>query len=365
MSEQQKAVATRHPPADKAAIGTIRAVLAAEPDGEPGRLGTITEDQLGDGVVTVRVAWSSLNYKDGLAMTGKGQVVRRFPMVCGVDLAGTVIAVNDEQGDRAPGTAVPGVKVGDEVVVTGFGLGEEHFGGYADLARVRPEWVVPIPEGLDARRAMAIGTAGLTSMLCLMELERHGLTCESTSGSSIVVTGASGGVGSVAVALLAGLGYSVSAVSGRAGQPVQESYLRSLGATEVLPRSEFSDGPERPLGSERWAGGVDAVGGKVLAKILSQVRYAGCVAACGLTGGADLPTTVHPFILRGVTLAGVESVRCPLAVRATAWKRLASELDLARLDEMTIEAPLSEVPALAEEILAGRTRGRVVVAVNP
>ncbi len=332
-------------------MAKMRAVLAAEPDGEPGRLGEVDTSDLPEGDVTVRVEWSSLNYKDGLAITGKGRVVRSFPMVCGVDLAGTV-----ESSDA------PGVAPGDKVIVTGWGLGEERFGGFAELARVRSDWVVPVLEPLSTRRAMAIGTAGLTSMLCVLALERHGLTPELAGDFPVVVSGAAGGVGSVAVALLSGLGYRVAAVSGR---PETEAYLRTLGATEMIGRSELADAPLRPLERERFAGAVDAVGGAVLASIIRQTRYGGCVAACGLAGGADLPTTVHPFILRGVDLAGVESVRCPTPIRREAWQRLATGLRPELLDEMTVEVDLGELPALGEEILAGRTRGRVVVAVSP
>ncbi|MGO8877302.1 MAG: MDR family oxidoreductase [Acidimicrobiales bacterium] len=332
-------------------MSPFRAVLAAEPGGPAGRLATIDEDDLPPGDVTVRVHWSSLNYKDGLAITGKGKVVRSFPMVCGVDLAGTVEA--SDSADFSPG---------DEVVVTGFGLGEERFGGFAELARVRSEWIVALPEGLDPRRSMIIGTAGLTSMLCVMALEQHGLTPTRADGMPVVVTGAAGGVGSVAVAILAGLGYEVAAVSGRSEQ---EGYLRRLGASSLVARAELAAAPPRPLDKERWAGAVDAVGGATLATLLRQTRYGGCVAACGLAGGTDLPTTVHPFILRGVTLAGVESVRCPIEVRRLAWQRLASEVSSELLDEMAEETTLAGLPALAEEILAGRTRGRVVVAVRP
>lgn len=329
----------------------FRAVLAAEPDGSPGRLATIDESELPDLDVTIRVSWSSLNYKDGLAVTGKGRVVRSFPMVCGVDLAGTVES-----------SEAPEFTAGDRVVVTGFGLGEKTFGGFAELARVQSGWIVPLPDGMDARHAMAIGTAGLTSMLCVMALERHGLTPASTGGLPVVVTGAAGGVGSVAIGILAGLGYDVAAVSGRSEQ---EGYLRGLGATLLVPRAELAEAPPRPLDRERWAGAVDAVGGPTLATVISQTRYGGCVAACGLAGGTDLPTTVLPFILRGVTLAGVESVQCPIELRREAWQRLATGLPDATLDQMTVEATLDDVPTLAEEILAGRTRGRVVIAVSP
>lgn len=328
----------------------IRAVLAAEPDGPPGRLGEIDSSQLPDGDVTVRVEWSSLNYKDGLALTGTAPVVRSFPMVCGIDLAGVVEASES-----------PTVAVGDRVIVTGWGLGEERFGGYADLARVRSDWVVPIPDGLDARRAMGIGTAGLTAMLCVLALEDRGLSPERAGDRPVVVTGAAGGVGSVAVTVLARLGYRVAAASGR---PEQEGYLRRLGATELVGRAELAEAKPRALDRERWAGAVDAVGGTTLATVLRQTAYGGTVAACGLAGGVDLPTTVHPFILRGVDLAGVESVRCPTPRRLEAWGRLASDLSTELLEEMIVEHSLPEVPALGAEILAGRTRGRVVVAVN-
>jgi acrylyl-CoA reductase (NADPH) len=329
---------------------TIRAVLAAERDGPAGRLAELGTADLPEDQVTVRVSYSSLNYKDGLAVTGKGPVVRKFPMVCGVDLAGTVEA-----------SSAPGIYEGDQVIATGFGLGENHFGGFADLARVRPEWIVKMPEGLDARRAMAIGTAGLTSMLCVMALEHEGLQPGSVD-KPIAVTGAAGGVGSVAVAILSGLGFTVAAVSGR---HEEEAYLRSLGAAEIIPRAELSEAPPKALESEQFAGGVDAVGGTTLATLLRRTQYGGCVAACGLAGSADLPTTVHPFILRSVTLAGVDSVQCPLDRRKAAWNRLANELPGDILEGMTVEHTLEEVPELAEQILAGRTRGRVVIAVNP
>lgn len=329
----------------------IRAVLAAERDGPSGRLAELDPDQLPDDAITVRVRYSSLNYKDGLAVTGRGPVVRKFPMVCGVDLAGTV--ERSESDDFNPG---------DEVVVTGFGLGEDHFGGFADMARVQPEWAVPLPEALDARTAMGIGTAGLTSMLCVLALERHGLTPSHSVDAPIAVTGAAGGVGSVAVAILGRLGYNVAAVSGR---PEEEPYLRSLGASSVVPRAELSEAPPKALESEQYAGGIDAVGGTTLATLLRRTRYGGCVAACGLAGGADLPTTVHPFILRNVTLAGVDSVRTPIELRKIAWKRLATDLPRDVIESMVTEHPLEDVPELAEQILAGKTRGRVVIAINP
>jgi acrylyl-CoA reductase (NADPH) len=306
--------------------------------------------------VTIRVRYSSLNYKDGLAVTGKGPVVRKFPMVCGVDLAGTV------EASRADG-----IEPGDEVVCTGFGLGEEHFGGFADLAMVKPEWVVKLPVGLDARRAMSIGTAGLTSMLCVMALERHslerdGLDPNESSDLPIAVTGAAGGVGSMAVAILSGLGYNVAAVSGRLEE---EGYLRTLGARSVVPRAELSEAPPKALEREQYSGGVDAVGGTTLATLIRRTRYGGCVAACGNTGGAEFSTSVFPFILRNVTLAGVDSVRTPLPLRKVAWERLATEIPIDLLQSMTTEHPLEDVPELAELIVAGKIRGRVLIAVNP
>lgn len=332
-------------------MSRIRAVMAAEPGGPTGRLTEIDDEELPEGDLTVRVAYSSLNYKDGLAVTGKGRVVRRFPMVCGVDLAGTVERSGSER-----------FSPGDEVIVTGFGLGEEHFGGFADRARVRSGWAVPVPAGLGARRAMVLGTAGLTAMLCVMALERHGLTAGGSVEMPVVVTGAAGGVGSVAVAILAGLGYRVAAVSGR---PEQEPYLRRLGASLIVARDELAEAPLRPLDKQRWSGGVDCVGGPTLATVIRQTSYGGAVAACGLVGGADLPTTVHPFILRAVSLIGVESVMCAIEQRLVAWERLAAQLPAVQLDEMTVVAQLGDVPRLAEEILAGRTRGRVLVEVNP
>jgi acrylyl-CoA reductase (NADPH) len=331
--------------------GSIRAVLAAEKNGLPGRLEMLEPKDLPHEDVTIRVRYSSLNYKDGLAVTGKGPVVRKFPMVCGVDLAGTVEA-----------SAAEGIEPGDEVVCTGFGLGEEHFGGFADLALVKPEWVVKLPVGLDARRAMSIGTAGLTSMLCVMALERDGLELDQTPDLPIAVTGAAGGVGSMAIAILAGLGYNVAAVSGR---PEEEGYLRSLGARSVVPRAELSEAPPKALEKEQYSGGVDAVGGTTLATLLRRTRYGGCVAACGNTGGAELQTTVFPFILRSVKLAGVDSVRAPLYLRKVAWERLATELLPDLVESMIVEHPLEDVPELAEQIVAGKIRGRVLITINP
>ena len=328
----------------------LRAVLAAEPDGPPARLVSLARGDLPDEPVTVRVRYSSLNYKDGLALTGAARVVRRHPMVCGVDLAGVVESSSDK-----------GFVPGDRVIATGFGLGEDHFGGYSEIARLRPEWLVKVPEGKDERWAMAIGTAGLTSMLCLLALESHGLDPEVAGGHPVVVTGAAGGVGSVAVVLAARLGYNVTAVSGRSEQA---DYLRRLGATEVIARGELADALPRPLDTERWAAGIDAVGGTTLATLLRQMRYGGCVAACGLVGGADLSTTVHPFILRGVSLIGVESVHAPIALRRVAWDRLSRDLPEDLLEEMTVIEPLERAIELGSEIVAGRTRGRVVIEVG-
>jgi acrylyl-CoA reductase (NADPH) len=310
---------------------------------------TLTASELPDEKVTVRVAYSSLNYKDGLAVTGKGPVVRHFPLVCGIDLAGEVEVSTDPRW--APG---------DIVTATGYGLGEEHWGGYAALARVRPEWLVRIPEGRDPLWAMSLGTAGLTAMLCVMALERHGSSPQTAGEDPVVVTGAAGGVGSVAVALLAELGYKVAAVTGRPGL---EPYLRHLGATEVIDRAELTGAPSRPLERQRFSAGVDVAGGPTLAGVLSRTRYGGCVAACGLAGGAELSTSVLPFILRAVTLTGVESVQTPLELRQRAWRRLAEELAPEIIAEMTVVEPLRRVPVLAEEILAGKTRGRVVIDV--
>lgn len=327
----------------------LRAVLAAEPGGPPGRLVTIGRQELADDSVTVRVEYSCLNYKDGLAVTGKGKVVRTFPMVCGVDFAGEVEASTD-----------PAWRAGDRVIATGWGLSFDHWGGYCELARVPGDWLVPIPEGRDALWAMSLGTAGLTAMQCLLALEHHHITPEMAGDDPVVVTGAAGGVGSVAVALLSGLGYPVAAVSGR---PELAEYLRHLGASEVLARAELADGPQRSLGRERFSGGVDVVGGSTLASVLSQVRYGGCVAACGLAGSAELVTTVHPFILRGVTLAGIDSTRAPLGLREQAWGRLARDIPASLLEEMTVVEPLKRVVELAEEILEGRIKGRVVIDV--
>jgi acrylyl-CoA reductase (NADPH) len=326
----------------------MRAVLAAEPEKAPGRLGEIDTAELPAGDLVVAVRYSSLNYKDGLAVTGKGPIARIFPLVCGVDLAGVV----ESSGTEA-------FSPGDEVIVTGFGLGEDRHGGYGELARVESSWAVRLPDSMDLRTSMAIGTAGLTAMLSVLALERHGLA---PGGKlPVAVTGAAGGVGSIAVALLARAGYEVVAVSGR---PSEEDYLRGLGASQVVRRSELEDAPRRPLSSRRYAGAIDVAGGPVLATLLRETDYGGCVAACGLVGSAELSTTVHPFILRAVDLAGVESVYCPTAIRQVAWDRLASDLPRSLVDELSFDASLEEVPELAARIVEGQVRGRAVIEVG-
>ncbi len=321
-------------------------VIEKDEAGYRAAVNDIDAAQLPEGDVTVAVDYSTLNYKDGLAITGKGPVVRKFPMVPGIDLVGTV-----EASDSAEW------KVGDKVILNGWGVGETHWGGLAQKARLKGEWLVPLPAALSPRQAMAIGTAGYTAMLCVMALERHGVT---PAKGEVVVTGAAGGVGSVAVALLARLGYTVVAVSGR---PEEAEYLKGLGAAEVMERAAFA-APGKPLARERWAGGVDVVGSHVLANLCASMKYGGVVAACGLAGGMDLPATVAPFILRGVTLAGIDSVMAPREVRIEAWRRLATDLDLSRLAVMTKEVGLAEAIPLAAQLLEGKVRGRLVVDVN-
>lgn len=306
----------------------------------------LDDDALPAGEVLIDVEWSTVNYKDGLAYAGARGVVDRYPIVPGVDLAGRVVASDD-----------PRLEVGQAVVVNGCRMGERHWGGHAERARVPGGWVVPLPESIDTRTAMVVGTAGLTSMLCVLALEHQGLRPDD---GPVVVTGASGGVGSVAVSLLARRGFTVAAVTGRTSE---EPYLRGLGATEIVDRSELS-GPVRPLESERWAGGVDAVGSTILANVLSRIAYGGVVAACGLAQGMDLPTTVAPFILRGVTLVGVEAVETPLERRIEAWDRLATDLDREHLDSIATEVSLADLPDVARRILDGQVRGRVVVDVR-
>jgi acrylyl-CoA reductase (NADPH) len=327
-------------------VATFKAIRIDKADkGTTAALTQFDEAELMEGDVTVAVEWSTLNYKDGLAVTGKAPVVRRFPMIAGIDFAGTV-----EQ------SAHPGWKAGDKVVCTGWGLGETHLGAYAEKARVKGDWLVRLPEGMSARAAMAIGTAGLTAMLAVLALEKHGLAPNS---GPIAVTGAAGGVGSVAIAVLAKLGYHVIASTGRLSEA---SYLKGLGAAEVIDRNELS-GPAKPLAKERWAGGVDSVGSTTLANLLSMTKYGGAVAACGLAAGMDLPTSVAPFILRGVCLLGIDSVMCPTNTRKVAWTRLAADLDRAKLTEITQEIGLDQVIAMGAEILKGQVRGRIVVKI--
>jgi acrylyl-CoA reductase (NADPH) len=309
------------------------------------QLQTIDEAVLPEGDVTVAVEWSTLNYKDGLAITGKSPVVRRFPMIPGIDFAGTVTA-----------SANPAWKAGDKVVLNGWGVGETHCGGLAAVARVKGEWLVPLPAAFTARQAMAIGTAGYTAMLCVLALEKHGVR---PADGEILVTGANGGVGSVAIALLAKLGYTVVASTGRAAEA---DHLKALGAAAVIDRAELS-APGKPIGKERWAGVVDTVGSHTLANACATTKYRGAVAACGLAGGMDFPATVAPFILRGVTLYGIDSVMAPLPVRQEAWNRLARDLEIARLDAITSEIGLADAIRVAGELLEGKVRGRVVVDV--
>jgi acrylyl-CoA reductase (NADPH) len=294
----------------------------------------------------VQVAWSTLNYKDALAITGRSPVIRKFPMVPGIDLAGAVEASSD-----------PAWKHGDQVVLNGWGVGEGHFGGLAERARVRGEWLVRIPPPLDARAAMAVGTAGYTAALCVLALERHGVR---PADGEVLVTGAGGGVGSVAIALLKARGFTVVASTGR---PAEEAYLKALGAATIMDRAELA-APGKPLGKERWAGVVDAVGSTTLANACAQTRYRGAVTACGLAGGMDLPASVAPFILRGITLYGIDSVKAPRALREQAWARLASDLQPAALATMTREIGLGEAIGAAGDLLAGKVRGRLVVDVR-
>ena len=323
-------------------------VVREGPEGRSARFETLAASELPAGELLVQVRWSSLNYKDGLAVTGKGKVIRRFPMVPGIDLAGSVLE-----------SASPAFAPGDEVLVTGCGLGEASFGGYAALARVKADWALPLPAGLTARRAMAVGTAGFTAALCVDALWDAGVR---PGGREVIVTGAAGGVGSVAVALLARAGFKVAASTGR---PAERAFLERLGAARLVPREELARPSTRPLEAETWAGGVDAVGGAALGAVLRQTAYGGAVAACGLAGGTDLPTTVLPFILRGVSLLGVDSVMAPRARRERAWARVARDLPPDLVDALTTEISLDDVPAWSEKILAGQVRGRAVVAIAP
>jgi len=298
------------------------------------------------GDVTVRVEYSTLNYKDALAITGKGPVVRQFPLVPGIDFAGTV-----EESSN------PGFKRGDKVLLNGWGVGESHWGGLSQIARVKGEWLIPLPGALTARQAMAVGTAGYTAMLCVMALERHGLT---PGDGEILVTGAAGGVGSVAVALLSKLGFRVAAMTGR---PAESDFLRDLGAAEIVDRAAYA-AAGKPLTKERWAGAIDVVGSHTLANVCASVRYGGVVAACGLAGGMDFVGTVAPFILRGITLAGIDSVMRPRPDRVEAWRRLSRDLEINKLELLTVEISLAEALERAALFLAGQIRGRLVVDVN-
>lgn len=304
------------------------------------------ESDLMPGNVTVRVSHSTVNYKDGLAITGKAPVVRRFPMIPGIDLAGTVET-----------SSHPDFKVGDTVILNGWGTGETHLGAYAEISRLNGDWLVPLPDGMTPAQAMAIGTAGYTAMLCVMALEHHGLKPQD---GPILVTGAAGGVGSIAIALLAGLGWHVVASTGR---PQEAAYLKSLGASEIIERSELAKAG-KPLGKERWVGAIDTVGSTTLANALAMTKYGGAVAACGLVGGLDLPASVAPFILRGIALYGIDSVMVPKAKRVAAWQRLAKNIDFTKLREVTQTIGLDEVFGVAEEIVAGKVRGRVVVEIR-
>ena len=324
----------------------FKAILISKNEaGQHVALTEIDRGQLPEADVTVRVLCSTLNYKDALAITGKGPVVRKFPMVPGVDLAGVV-----EKSDH------PEFGMGDNVVLNGWGVGEVHWGGLAEYACLKGDWLIPLNPAFSPEQAMSIGTAGYTAMLCVMALEKHGIT---PSSGEILVTGAAGGVGSVAVAVLAKLGYTVVALTGR---PDEADYLRSLGASRIVDRSEYS-APGKPLAKEQWAGAIDVAGGQVLANVCAAMKYRGVVAACGLAGGMAFPSTVAPFILRGVTLVGIDSVMCPKTERIEAWRRLASDLDPTLLSSMTQQIALADAVDAAEKLLAGTVRGRIIVLI--
>ena len=326
----------------------FRALRLDETDGHvSASVSEVDDNALPEGDVTVAVDYSTLNYKDGMVVNGIGKLVRTYPHIPGIDFSG---AVEESRNPR--------FKPGDKVVLTGWHVGERHWGGYAERARVRGDWLVPLPEGLTTFDAMAVGTAGFTAMLAVMALEEHGLQ---PGSGDVLVTGASGGVGSVAVALLAQAGHRPVALTGRVAQA---DYLKGLGASEILPRETFLEGEPRPLEKERWAGSVDAVGGAVLGRVLAQLSYGASVAAVGLAGGAKLETTVMPFLLRGVNLLGIDSVQCPGSRREAAWQRIARDLPVDKLRAMTQTAPLSDVPRLASAILKGEVRGRVVIDVR-
>jgi acrylyl-CoA reductase (NADPH) len=328
-------------------VTTFKAIVIEKAEsGQKVALTQFDEANLMDGDVTIGVEWSTINYKDGLAITGKAPVVRRFPMIPGVDFAGTVTS-----------SSHPEWKAGDKVILDGWGCGETHLGAYGEIARVKGDWLVRLPAGLTAREAMAIGTAGYTAMLAVMALERHDLT---PASGPVAVTGAAGGVGSVAIAILKERGFQVTASTGR---PAEADYLKRLGASEIIARSELA-GPVKPLAKERFAGGIDTVGSTTLANLLSMTRYGGAVAACGLAGGMDLPTSVAPFILRGVSLYGIDSVMRPRPDRVVAWQRLDRELDRGKLADMTSEIALAAVIEAAPAIIEGKVRGRIVVKIG-
>ncbi len=324
--------------------GTFRAIqINKTDDKQTAALVELSDADLMDGDVTVDISHSTLNYKDGLALTAKAPIIRKFPLTPGIDFAGTVSASDN-----------PDYRPGDAVILNGWGVGEGHSGGFAERARVKGDWLVKMPGGMTPAHAMAIGTAGYTSMLCVMALEDAGITPDS---GEILVTGAAGGVGSVAIAILSKLGYSVTASTGRTSE---EAFLKGLGASSIIDREEFNT-PPKPLAKSRWAGCVDAVGSTTLANVLSQMNYGGAVAACGLAQGMDLPASVAPFILRGVRLQGVDSVMCPKPRREQAWARLAKDLDMAKLDSLTTHIKLDDVIAAGADIMSGKVRGRIVV----
>ena len=330
-------------------VDRFKALMITRDEATKAQSVAVTELGVADlmpGDVDVRVEHSTVNYKDGLAITGKLPVVRRFPMIPGIDFAGTVTASSHD-----------GIAVGDKVVLNGWGVGEVHYGGYSQMARVSGDWLIPLPEGLSGAEAMALGTAGYTAMLSLLALEKHGAA---PAAGPVVVTGAAGGVGSVAVALLAGAGYTVHAVTGR---PAKADYLKSLGASEIVPREELT-GPPKLLAKERWAAGVDCVGGTVLANLLSMTKSDGAVAACGNAAGMELPTSVAPFILRGVSLLGINSVTVPKPLRIAAWQRLSRDLDRGKLADMTTTIGFDDILPAARDIAEGKVRGRLVVEIG-
>jgi acrylyl-CoA reductase (NADPH) len=321
-------------------------LITKEGDAPRVELRHLTESDLMEGNVTVKVDYSALNYKDGLAFTSKAPIIRRFPLIPGIDFSGTVMTSDQ-----------PEFTEGDKVLLTGFGVGEEHHGGFSEVARVDANWLLPIPDGMTPRQAMVVGTAGFTSMLCVLALEKHGIA---PGDGKILVTGAAGGVGSVAISILARLGYRVTAVTGRSSET---DFLKDLGASDVLDRQSFAE-KARPLAREQWIGAIDVAGGNTLANVLSQIEYGGAVAACGLAESMKLPASVAPFILRGVTLYGIDSVQAPMELRKKAWQRIAQDLDFKKLESLTNEIGLTELPIAAEAILAGKIRGRTVVKIG-